>query len=166
MTSEWLTGLLFSTPVNIQAEECVIEECVNVCYMQNRSNIGYINVRKVAMGAAILDFDRWSRVHALNVGLYRVHALNARQQSYNLSMCRAFRVVVFQNSIFIWTWPDSRILGKFPYEIRQIPVTVLVGSSAYMYVHVCVQIIFSYCSNKSDFRTVHKNVSSLISLIE
>ena len=33
--------------------------------MQNQSNI--INVRKVAMGAAILDFDRWYRVHALNV---------------------------------------------------------------------------------------------------
>ena len=65
--------------------------------MQNRSNIGYINVIKVAMGAAILDFNRWSRVLALNVcsyrvhalnalnGSYRVHALNARQQSYNLS---------------------------------------------------------------------------------
>ena len=52
---------------------------------KNRSNIVCINVGKTAMGVAILDFDRWSRVHALNVGSYRVHTLNARQQSYNLS---------------------------------------------------------------------------------
>ena len=32
----------------------------------------------------------------------------------------AFRVVVFQNSVFTWTCPDSRILDKFPYEIRKI----------------------------------------------
>ena len=49
--------------------------------MQNRSNIVYmyIHIRKVAMGAVILDFDRWSHVHALNVCSYRVRVLNRQQ---------------------------------------------------------------------------------------
>ena len=45
-----------------------------ICYMQNRSNIGYINVRKISV-------------------VFIVHALNARQQSYNLfHMCAVPRV--------------------------------------------------------------------------
>ena len=104
---------------------------------------------KVAMGTAILDFDRRSRVHALNMDLSHVpcvhcgtHAallegecvrMRPRQNSTRIQ-CKwmglsmlvgvhcfwAFRVVVFQNSVFIWTSPDSRILDKFPYKIRKI----------------------------------------------
>ena len=119
-----------------------------ICYMQNRSNIGYINIRKVAMGAAILDFDRWSHVHALNMGpTCRAFTAAPALRCLKVSVykCGPDRIVprfgvnewvfaclsgfiVFEHSVWLffripylfWTCPDSCSLGKFSYEIRKI----------------------------------------------